>query len=122
MPEWERWRLHNAANLYHLQQQLGITLERSRKYRVAWVGGCVVYDTEKLRSVGGFQFWRDLPTNHCGEDVFAQQRVMSRYGGCGLIPSGVYHQELETRFTIAPLRPLSCCLFSQTDQRIYPML
>ncbi|MCY7275529.1 MAG: hypothetical protein LH702_17765 [Phormidesmis sp. CAN_BIN44] len=96
MPEWERWRLHNAANLYHLQQRLGITPERSRKYRVAWVGGCVMYDTEKLRNVGGFQFWRDLPANHCGEDVLAQQRVMSRYGGCGLIPSGVYHQELET--------------------------
>jgi glycosyltransferase involved in cell wall biosynthesis len=35
MPEWERWRLHNAANLYHLQQQLGITPERARRYRVA---------------------------------------------------------------------------------------
>ncbi len=69
MPEWEHWQLHNAANLCHLQQQLGITPERSRKYRVAWVGGCVMYDAEKLRDVGGFQFWRDLPTHHCGEDV-----------------------------------------------------
>lgn len=96
MPEWDRWRLHNAANLYHLQQKLGITPERSRKYRVAWVGGCVMYDTAKLRNVGGFRFWQQLPVNHCGEDVLAQQQVMARHGGCGLIPSGVYHQELPT--------------------------
>lgn len=96
MPEWNRWRLHNAANIYHLQQKLGVTPERSRKYRVAWVAGCVMYDTVKLRHAGGFQFWQQLPANHCGEDVFAQQQVMARYGGCGLIPSGVYHQELPT--------------------------
>ncbi len=96
MPEWERWRLHNAANLYHVQTSLKLTPDRTRKYRVAWVGGCVMYDTEKLRSVGGFSFWEDLPDNHCGEDVLAQQRVMAKYGGCGLIPSGVYHQELPT--------------------------
>ncbi|KAM3097493.1 glycosyltransferase family 2 protein [Phormidesmis sp. 146-35] len=96
MPEWERWRLHNAANLFHLQQRLNLDPKNPRKYRVAWVGGCVIYDTQKLRSVGGFNFWQDLPLNHCGEDVMAQQRVMSQYGGCGLIPSGVYHQELPT--------------------------
>lgn len=96
MPEWERWRLHNAANLYHLQQRLNLDPKNPRKYRVAWVAGCVMYDTEKLRSVGGFSFWKDLPVNHCGEDVLAQQRVMKHYGGCGLIPSGVYHQELPT--------------------------
>lgn len=55
-----------------------------------------MYDTEKLRAVGGFSFWKDLPVNHSGEDVLAQLRVMKRYGGCGVIPSGVYHQELET--------------------------
>jgi hypothetical protein len=31
-PQWERWRLHNAANLYHVQQQLGITATKQRKY------------------------------------------------------------------------------------------
>ena len=93
---WERHRLHNAANLYHVQQRLGLTPEKQRKYRVAWVGGCVMYRTDKLRRVGGFQFWCDLPREHCGEDVLAQLRVMERYGGCGLIPSGVYHQELPT--------------------------
>ncbi len=49
-----------------------------------------------LRDVGGFQFWQSLPLEHCGEDALAQLRVMARHGGCGLIPSGVYHQELPT--------------------------
>ena len=98
-PQWERWRLHNAANLYHLQQRLGLTPEQSRKYRVAWVGGCVIYDTAKLRAIGGYSFWRELPAEHCGEDVLVQLRLMERYGGCGLIPSGVYHQELPTTIT-----------------------
>lgn len=95
-PAWERHRLHNACNLYHVARRLGLTPERQRKYKVAWVGGCVMYDTAKLRDVGGFSFWRDLPPEHCGEDVLAQLRVMARYGGCGLIPSGAYHQDLPT--------------------------
>jgi GT2 family glycosyltransferase len=95
-PAWERYRLHNAANLYHVQQRLGVTRERARVYRVAWVGGCVLYDVAALRAAGGFAFWRDLPPDHSGEDVLAQLRVMARAGGCGLIPSGAYHQELPT--------------------------
>ena len=96
MREWQRHHLHSAANLHHVATRLGLTRERERIYRVAWVGGCVLYDTAKLRESGGFQFWRELPAEHCGEDVFAQQRVMARFGGCGLIPSGAYHQELPT--------------------------
>ncbi|MBD1848785.1 glycosyltransferase family A protein [Leptolyngbya sp. FACHB-711] len=95
-PQWERYKLHNAANLYHVQQQHNITPDRPRKYRVAWIGGCVLYDRAKLLNVGSFEFWRDLPENHCGEDVLAQLRVMSTYGGCGVMPSGVYHQEIPT--------------------------
>lgn len=95
-PQWERWRLHNAANIYHLQQRLGLTPQQQRKYRVAWVGGCVMYDTAKLRQLGGYSFWRELPAAHCGEDVLVQLRMMAQYGGCGLIPAGVYHQELPT--------------------------
>lgn len=95
-PEWERYKLHNAANLYHVQQQLELTPEHPRAYKVAWTGGCVLYDVAKLRSVGGFSFWQELPTNHCGEDVLTQLRVMAKYGGCGVMPSGVYHQELPT--------------------------
>lgn len=98
-PAWNRHHLHSAANLYHVQNRLGFSPEATRKYRVAWVGACVLYDTEKLRMAGGFEFWDQLPTDHCGEDVLAQTRVMSRFGGCGLIPSGVYHQELPTTIT-----------------------
>jgi hypothetical protein len=94
--QWERHKLHNAANILHVQQNLGIEPHRQKKYRVAWVGGCVLYDARKLREAGGFTFWSSLPPNHCGEDVLAQLNVMKRFGGCGLIPSGVYHQELET--------------------------
>lgn len=94
--EWERFKLHNAANLWHVQQRIGASPEAPRRYRVAWVSGCVLYDAAKLRGVGGFSFWRSLPEAHCGEDVLAQLRVMKAYGGCGVMPSGVYHQELPT--------------------------
>lgn len=94
--QWERYRLHNAANIYHVAQNLNATPDNPIAYKIAWVGGCVMYDNEKLREVGGFSFWKDLPEKHCGEDVLAQLRVMRKYGGCGIIPSGVYHQELET--------------------------
>lgn len=95
-PAWRRHELHNAANLWHVQRSLGLTPERTRRYKVAWVGGCVLYDVAKLRAVGGFEFWTELPREHCGEDVLAQLRVMARFGGCGLMPSGVYHLELPT--------------------------
>lgn len=95
-PEWERHRLHNAANLWHVQRRLGITSAKQRVYKVAWTGGCVLYDVDKLRRVGGYTFWSELPPHHCGEDVLAQLRVMARFGGCGVIPSGAYHQELPT--------------------------
>jgi len=94
--EWERYRVHNAANIYHIEQKFNATPDHPVPYKVAWVGGCVMYDTDKLKEVGGFSFWKDLPEKHCGEDVLAQLRVMKKFGGCGIIPSGVYHQELET--------------------------
>ncbi|MBW4463215.1 MAG: glycosyltransferase family 2 protein [Nodosilinea sp. WJT8-NPBG4] len=95
-PEWERWRLHNAANPYHLQQRFGLTPRRPSPYHVAWVAGCVLFNRAKLLAIGGFSFWQDLPAQACGEDVLVQQRVMQRYGGCGVLPSGAYHQELPT--------------------------
>ena len=95
-PGWDRYRLHNAANPLHIQRALALTPARSRLYKVAWIGGCVLYDTAKLRACGGFSFWHDLPSVHAGEDVVAQLRVMARYGGAGVLPSGVYHQELPT--------------------------
>ena len=102
-PAWERYRLHNAANLLHLRRRLGPERRGDRLYKVAWVGGCVLYDAAKLRAVGGFEFWRDLPEEHAGEDVLAQLRVMARYGGCGLFPSGAYHQELPTTLERRPV-------------------
>ncbi len=94
--EWERYKVHNAANIYHIEQKFNATPDNPLPYKIAWVGGCVMYDTEKLREVGGFEFWKDLPDKHSGEDVLAQLRVMKKYGGCAIIPSGAYHQELET--------------------------
>jgi hypothetical protein len=95
-PAWERHQLHNAANLYHVQQQLGLSRAETRCYRVSWIGGCVLFDSAKLREAGGFDFWPELPPQHSGEDVLAQLRVMERFGGCGIIPSGAYHMELPT--------------------------
>ncbi|WP_232429497.1 glycosyltransferase family 2 protein [Noviherbaspirillum autotrophicum] len=95
-PAWERHHLHSAANLFHVERRLGLQKNEARLYRVAWIGGCVLFDTEKLRAVGGFDFWPALPCEHCGEDVLAQLRVMERFGGCGMIPSGAYHLELPT--------------------------
>jgi len=94
--KWERYKLHNAANVFHLQQRLKLSPDAPVAYKIAWVGGCVLYDTAKLRQAGGFDFYRELPSAHCGEDVMAQISVMKKYGGCGVLPSGVYHQELKT--------------------------
>jgi GT2 family glycosyltransferase len=100
---WARHHLHSAANLFHVQSRLALK-EKSgdagtRTYKVAWVGGCVLFDTACLRAAGGYDFWTELPTQHCGEDVLAQQRVMARYGGCAIVPSGAYHMELPTTVT-----------------------
>ena len=95
-PQWQRYQLHNAANVWHVQERLAADDLDPVLYKVAWVAGCVLYDVAKLRDVGGFGFWRDLPTAHSGEDIVAQQRVIARYGGCGVLPSGAYHQELPT--------------------------
>ena len=97
-PEWQRWTLHNAANPTHLSD---LVAHRPvwTAYKVAWVGGCVLYDRELLLSVGGFDFWRELPPEHCGEDVLAQLRVMARYGGVGILPTGAVHLESPTTVT-----------------------
>jgi glycosyltransferase involved in cell wall biosynthesis len=108
---WCRAELHNAANLYHVQRRLGIGPRTPRLYRVAWCSACVLFDAEKLRSLGGFSFWPELPTDHCGEDVLVQLRMLREFGGAGIMPSGVYHQELPTtlpdRRVDAPVRLLA---------------
>jgi GT2 family glycosyltransferase len=95
-PEWDRWTLHNAANPVHLARAHLRPGERWLPYKVAWVGGCVLYDRQVLVDCGGFDFWSDLPEAHCGEDVLAQQRVMAVAGGAGVLPSGAYHLESPT--------------------------
>jgi GT2 family glycosyltransferase len=97
---WRRASLHGAANLLHAQLRLGATADRPIHYRLAWASACVLFDVEKLRACGGFSFWRELPPVHVGEDVYAQLRVMARYGGCGVMPSGVFHQEVPTTLPV----------------------
>jgi GT2 family glycosyltransferase len=94
--EFERWRLHNAANLAHLAAQLHVEPGEWRAYHVAWTGGCTMYDRAALVAAGGFDFWRRLPQDHAGEDVAAQWRVMERNGGAGIVPSGAVHLEAPT--------------------------
>ncbi len=93
---WQRHKVHNAANLLHIQQKLEINYPNYKIYKIAWVGGCVLYDTQKLKTAGGFSFWKQLPDKHVGEDALAQIHVIERFGGCGVLPSGAYHQELPT--------------------------
>ena len=95
-PAWARHHLHSAANLFHVQTRLEDGTGTTRRYKIAWVGGCVMFDTAKLRGVGGFDFWRDLGPNVGGEDVVAQWRVMERFGGAGVLPSGAVHLESPT--------------------------
>ncbi|HEV2778892.1 MAG TPA: glycosyltransferase [Actinophytocola sp.] len=95
-PEWNRLTLHNAANPVHLAEKLDLAPGEWRAYKVAWIGGCVLYDRAALVAAGGFDFWTDLPPEHAGEDVLAQLRVLAQYGGAGILPSGAVHLEAPT--------------------------
>lgn len=98
-PGFERWPLHSAANLAHLSAGLSLRPGEWLPYRVAWLGGCVLYRREALNDAGGFRFWSSLPADHAGEDVVAQWLVMERYGGAGILPSGAVHLESPTTVT-----------------------
>lgn len=89
---WERAQLHRAANLYHVAESLPAGV--IRRYKVAWVACCILYDRQKLIEVGGFEFWSRLPRFHSGEEVLVQNLLMRRWGGCAIIPSGTFHSEL----------------------------
>ncbi|HKS44374.1 MAG TPA: glycosyltransferase [Amycolatopsis sp.] len=97
-PQWRRWTLHNAANPAHLSDAVA-NRPRWTAYKIAWVGGCVLYDREALVATGGFDFWRDIPERHAGEDVLAQLRVLAAYGGAGILPTGAVHLEAPTTVT-----------------------
>ncbi len=93
---WERHLINNAANPLHLQQRLAPD-DQVVRYKIAWVGGAnVLFDREKLLSVGGFSWWERLPREHAGEEVVVQFLLIRKYGGCGIIPSGTYHLGLPT--------------------------
>lgn len=93
---WDRHKVNNAANPLHLEQQL-VKNGQIVRYKVAWVGGAnVLYDREKLESVGGFSWWQRLPPTHAGEEVVVQFLLIRKYGGCGILPSGTYHLGLPT--------------------------
>ncbi|MFC5065784.1 glycosyltransferase family 2 protein [Actinomycetospora atypica] len=101
---WQRWRLGNAANGMHLAAAEGLDVPGGPvpapssyvAYKIAWAAGCVLFDRAALLDAGGFDFWRDVPADAHGEDVFVQQRVMTRAGAAGVLPSGAYHQESAT--------------------------
>ncbi len=93
---WERHLVNNAANPLHLELRL-VKEGHPVRYKVAWVGGAnVLYDREKLLSVGGFSWWHRLPPEHAGEEVVVQFLLIHNYGGCGILPSGTYHLGLPT--------------------------
>lgn len=118
-PAWLRHQLHNAANPLHLARRLdlldqhGVPTGPWRAYKVAWIGGCVLYDRAALVEAGGFDFWTGLPPEHAGEDVVAQLRVMQRRGGAGILPSAAVHLELPTTL---PNREHNCYDLVDLDQ------
>jgi GT2 family glycosyltransferase len=87
----ERWRLHSAANPTHLHDRFGAC-----RYKVAWVGACVLYDRARLLRVGGFSFWPAMGERDVGEEIVPQLLLRRRYGGCALLRSGAYHLEAPT--------------------------
>jgi glycosyltransferase involved in cell wall biosynthesis len=108
---WDRHKINNAANPLHLERRL-VHNGSIIRYKVAWVGGAsVLYDREKLLSVGGFSWWDRLPPSHAGEEVLAQFLLMRDYGGCGILPSGTYHLGLPT--TISDRQRNATELFAQ---------
>jgi GT2 family glycosyltransferase len=99
---FQRWLLHSAANMAHLSADLGLKAGQWIPYKVAWLGGCTMFRRQALEDVGGFRFWTRLPPEHCGEDVVAQWRMMAKFGGAGILPSGAVHLESPTTRNPAP--------------------
>lgn len=94
-PQWERWQLHRAANLYHVARSMPPET-KPRLYKVAWVASCILYDREALLAVGGFAFWHRLPRYHSGEEVLVQNLLLRLKGGCAVLPSGTYYSQEPT--------------------------
>ena len=116
-PQWDRSLIHPAANLLHITAGLGLPAGAWQAYKVAWVGGCVLYDRQRLRDCGGFDFWRRVQPRHQGEDVAAQLAVLERYGGAGVLPSGAYHLESPTTVTEREVEAYEVLLTAQDGGR-----
>lgn len=114
---WRRWTLHNAANPTHLGDELGLSDAEWVPYKVAWIGGCVLFDRAALLECGAFDFWPELPEDHCGEDVLAQLRVMERFGGAGILPSGAVHLESPTTVTRRRVQAFEAVGFERHSER-----
>jgi GT2 family glycosyltransferase len=117
-PGFERWRLHNAANLVHEAAARRVERGGYLAYRVAWVGGCVLFDREALVESGGFDFWSSLPVDHAGEDVAAQWRVMERRGGAGILPSGAVHLEAPTTIAARDVEAIDVVAFDERPREL----
>jgi glycosyltransferase involved in cell wall biosynthesis len=116
-PEWDRARIHSAANLLHVTERVRVPTGGWRAYRVSWIGGCVLYDRARLVDAGGFDFWRRVQERHQGEDVAAQLAVLARYGGAGILPSGAYHLETPTTVTERDVEAWEVVLAEETTGR-----
>jgi glycosyltransferase involved in cell wall biosynthesis len=117
---WERHEINNAANPLHLERRLAPDGQTIR-YKVVWVGGAnLLFDREKLLSVGGFSWWRRLPREHAGEEVVVQFLLIRKYGGCGILPCGAYHLGLPT--SISDRRRNATELFGELieEYNVYP--
>jgi len=95
-PATARASLHGAANLVHVAERVPVPRDGWVPYKIAWIGACTLFRRSALVESGGFDFWEQLPPAHAGEDVAAQWRVMERYGGAGILPSGAVHLEAPT--------------------------
>jgi GT2 family glycosyltransferase len=112
---WNRHVINNAANPLHLEQQLINKETPVVRYKIAWVGGAnLLFDREKLLSVGGFSWWARMPPEHAGEEVVVQFLLIRKYGGCGILPCGTYHLDLPT--TVEDRRRNATELFAELIQ------
>ena len=89
--EWARAQLHQADHLYTVSRRL--PAGESRRYKVAWVSSCVMYDRAKLLEVGGFSFWPRLGPDAAAPEMLVQNLLMRRWGGCAILPSGTYYAQ-----------------------------
>lgn len=114
---WDRAPVNSAANPLHLEQRLITEPDQIIRYKVAWVGGAnVLFDRQKLLSVGGFSWWQRMPKQHEGEEVVVQFLLLRKHGGCGILPCGTYHLCLPT--TIEDRHHNATSLFAELFQEL----